>query len=124
MKVAIPWDGNKVFQHYGKSRIFAVFSVDEGEVRDLGMLDTEGSGGHEALAALLAEEEIDVLICGGIGAPARDRLAAAGIECVSGVEGWISDVIEAYAAGTLESDPGSVCAHHAGGAHDCEHTCH
>lgn len=117
MKVAIPWDGNMVFQHFGQTKLFAIYEVENGEVKDLGILDPAGQG-HGALAGILAAENINVLICGGIGGPAKQCLADAGITCIPGVSGWIKDVVAAYAAGELAGDPDFECDHH-----DHDHAC-
>ena len=131
MKVAVPWDGNQVFQHFGQSKIFALYEVENGQVKDLGMLDAGGEG-HGALAGILAQEGVNVLICGGIGGPAKQCLADAGIKCIPGVSGWIKDVVAAFAADTLKGDPDYECDHHDHEGHSCgddghscnHHGCH
>ena len=81
------------------------------------MIGSNGSG-HGALAGLLAEQGIDVLICGGIGGGAQTALAEAGIQLCSGAQGNTDEVVEAYLKGELES-AGTTCDHHHEEGHSC-----
>ena len=82
------------------------------------MIGSNGTG-HGALAGLLAEAGIDVLICGGIGGGAQTALVEAGIELVAGAEGNTDEVVETYLRGELIST-GSNCHHH---DHEEGHSC-
>ena len=75
--------------------------------------------GHGALAGLLSEQGVDVLICGGIGGGAQAALAEAGVELCSGAEGDVDAAVEAYLNGTLTS-AGATCDHH---DHEEGHSC-
>ena len=66
MKIAVTYDNGEVFQHFGHTEQFKVYEVEDGKIVSSEVIDTNGSG-HGALAGLLAEQGIDVLICGGIG---------------------------------------------------------
>ena len=79
--------------------------------------------GHEALAWLLKDSDIDVLICGGMGQGAQDALAEAGIEVCAGAEGNTDEAVAAYLAGELVNT-GVNCDHHDhehGHDHDHDH---
>ena len=65
---------------------------------------------------------VDTLICGGIGAGARQALAQAGIRLFPGVQGPADEAVQALLAGTLAYDPDTVCAHHHS-VHEESHTC-
>ena len=67
MKIAITYDNGQVFQHFGKTEAFMVYEIEDGNLVNSEILPSNGAG-HGALAGLLAEHAIDVLICGGIGA--------------------------------------------------------
>lgn len=79
-----------------------------------------GENGHGALAGLLAANGVNVLICGGIGAGARQALAANRIGLVAGASGSTDDAVQAYLAGELSDNPAGQCNHHHEGG---EHTC-
>ena len=65
MRLAIPYDNGQVFQHFGRSEQFKLYEVNDGAVGPSRILETSGAG-HSALVTLLAQEHVDVLICGGI----------------------------------------------------------
>ena len=86
MKIAVTYDNGNVFQHFGKTESFKVYEVEDNRVVKSEIIGSNGTG-HGALAGLLAEQGIDVLICGGIGGGAQAALAEAGVELCSGAEG-------------------------------------
>ena len=77
MKIAVTYDNGNVFQHFGKTESFKVYEVENNQVVKSEVIDSNGTG-HGALAGLLADQGIDVLICGGIGGGAQAALAEAG----------------------------------------------
>ena len=118
MKIAVTYDNGEVFQHFGRTENFKVYEVEDNKVVSSEVIGSNGSG-HGALAGLLAGQDIDVLICGGIGGGAQAALTEAGIELVSGAEGNTDEVVEAYLRGELVST-GSNCNHH---DHEEGHSC-
>ena len=70
MRIAVTYENGNIFQHFGHTEEFKVYDVEDGKVRDSRVIGTNGTG-HGALAGLLAEGGVDVLICGGIGGGAR-----------------------------------------------------
>ena len=124
MKIAIPYEGGLVFQHFGHTPAFKIYTVNNGEILDTAVYST-GSSGHGALAHFLQELDTDALICGGIGGGARMALANAGIAVFGGVTGDADEAALALAAGMLSFDPNARCSHHDGGDHSCgsDHAC-
>ena len=118
MKIAVTYDNGNVFQHFGKTEYFKVYEVEAEKVVSSEIIASNGTG-HGALAGLLAETGIHVLICGGIGEGAQEALDEAGIEVVSGAEGNTDEAVEAYLKGELIST-GVNCDHH---DHEEEHSC-
>lgn len=125
MKVAVTMDENgQVFQHFGHCKQFMIAQVAQGEVQSEQLLDAGGSG-HEALADLLKANGVQVLICGGIGAGAKQALEAAQIEIFAGVQDSVEQALDQYAKGTLEQRPIVLCNHHGHGhEHEHGHSCH
>ena len=119
MRIAVTYDNGNVFSHFGRTEAFKVYEVEEGEVTSSRVISSNGAG-HGALAGVLAEEDVDLLICGGIGGGALNALDAAGIEVIAGATGNTDEVVEAFLRGELE-DSGAVCDHHHGEGHDCGH---
>lgn len=118
MKIAVTYDNGNVFQHFGKTEKFKVYEVEDQKVVSSEVIESNGVG-HGALAGLLAEQDIAVLICGGIGGGAQAALSEAGIELCAGAEGNTDEVVEAYLRGELISS-GANCDHH---HHEEGHSC-
>lgn len=78
MKIAVTYDNGNVFQHFGKTENFKVYEVEDNKVVSSEVIGSNGTG-HGALAGLLAEQGIDVLICGGIGGGATTPIRIARI---------------------------------------------
>ena len=131
MKIAVTYENGQIFQHFGHAAQFKIYDVQEGQVVNAEVVDTNGSG-HGALAGLLFELNADVLICGGIGGGAQMALAQAGIKLFGGVRGDADEAVKAFLDGNLNFDPEAKCDHHdhhhgeghTCGDHDCgDHDC-
>ncbi len=110
MKIAVTYENGNVFQHFGRTENFKVYTVENGEVVDSVVMNSNGIG-HEALAGLLAENDIAVLICGGMGSGAKAALSEAGVTVFSGAEGDADEAVQAFLRGEL-NDAGVNCDHH------------
>ena len=111
MKIAITTENGEVFQHFGHCPKFTVYDVVDQRIANKTELDTSDSG-HEALAQVLSDNHIDVLICGGIGGGAKRELIRRRIEIVPGVTGKVEEVIVDYLSGKVLASPDYVCDHH------------
>ena len=121
MRIAVTYENGQVFQHFGHTEEFKIYEIEDGKVISTEIIGSNGSG-HSALAALLDERKIDVLICGGIGGGAQAALAERGIELCAGADGNADQAVEAYLRGELVNT-GANCNHH-GEGHSChEHGC-
>ena len=121
MKIAVTYENGQVFQHFGHTEEFKIYEIEDGKVISTEIIGSNGSG-HSALAALLDERKIDVLICGGIGGGAQAALAERGIELCAGADGNADQAVEAYLRGELVNT-GANCNHH-GEGHSChDHGC-
>ena len=120
MKIAVTYENGHIFQHFGHTEQFKVYDVQNNAIVKTEVIDTNGSG-HGALAGLLSDLGVEVLICGGIGGGAQMALMQAGIKLFGGVSGSADDAVAACIAGTLSYDPNAKCDHH--DHHGHEHTC-
>ena len=118
MKIAVTNDNGNIFQQFGKTEFFKVYEVEGGKVVSSEVIGSNGVG-HGALAGLLADRSVDVLICGGIGGGAQAALEEAGVELCAGAEGDADQAVEAYLRGELVSS-GANCDHH---HHEEGHSC-
>ena len=131
MKIAVTYENGNVFGHFGHTAQFKVYEVEENKVVSSEVVDTNGSG-HGALAGMLSELNVDVLICGGIGGGAQMALAQAGIKLFGGVQGNADEAVNAYLNNSLNYDPEAKCDHHdhehkeghTCGKHGCGGNCH
>lgn len=123
MRIAVSYQDGMVFQHFGHAQQFKLYDVENGRIVASQVVDTNGQG-HGALSGFLAQANVDVLICGGIGDGAQTALRAAGIRFFGGVSGQADAAVRAYLTGELNYDPNVHCDHHEK-EHTCgEHACH
>ena len=132
MTIAVTYENEMIFQHFGHTAQFKLYQVEDGKVVSSQVVDTLGSG-HGALAGFLTACNVDTLICGGIGGGAQMALAQAGIRLYGGVSGDADAAVEALLAGGLAYNPNVRCNHHdhghgeghTCGSHGCgSHSCH
>ena len=119
MKIAIPYENGQVFQHFGHSAQFKLYTAEEGRITGAEVVSTDGQG-HGALVGFLVRSGVNVLLCGGIGGGAQMALAQAGIRLCGGITGNADSAAAAYLAGTLVFDPNARCTHH---DHEESHSC-
>ena len=122
MRIAVTYENGEIFQHFGHTAQFKVYEVQEGKIVNAEVIDTNGSG-HGALAGMLSDLGIEVLICGGIGGGAQMALAQAGIKLYGGVSGSCDEAVNALLVNKLNFNPEVKCDHHAHGHGEGEHTC-
>ncbi len=126
MVIAVPYENGLVFGHFGHTRQFRLYTVEDGAVTAIALAEPSG-GGHGALSAFLAERGVNTLICGGIGGGAQTALAEVGIRIYGGVTGDADRAVAMFLAGKLDYDPNVHCDHHDhehGEGHTCgEHGC-
>ena len=106
MKIAVTYENGQIFQHFGHSESFKIYETEGKNIVRAEVIGTDGAG-HSALAAVLKDKGVDVLICGGIGNGAVTALSEAGIDVYSGADG------EAHGCGHCGSheDEESGCGH-------------
>ena len=119
MKIAVTYENGQVFQHFGHTQAFKIYTTQDGKVTASEVVDTNGSG-HGALAGFLKAFDVDVLICGGIGAGAKNALAEAGIRLYAGACGDADAQVASFLEGNLTYDPNTECHHH---DHEGGHSC-
>ncbi len=131
MKIAVTYDNGSIFPHFGPTEQIKVYEIENGAIVSSRVVDTNGSG-HGALAGVLAQLQVDALICGGIGGGAQMALAEAGIRLFGGVQGNADAAVEALVQGKLLFNPDVHCDHHdhahghehgSCGEHGCGHNC-
>ena len=111
MKVAVTYENGNVFQHFGRTESFKVYDIKNDAVAAATTIDTNGNG-HGGLAVFLKQYDVDTLICGGIGAGAKQMLADVGIKLYGGVTGNTDQAVNDLLANNLNYDADMECDHH------------
>ena len=126
MRIAIPTnDGTTISEHFGRSAAFAVFEIENGQVKARELrtnagqhLHEEGGCGHRAeghgphshAGILSALAGCETVICGGMGPRAAEALKSAGVTpVITAVPGSIEGAIAAYVKGELAAGPDEYC---------------
>ena len=122
MKIAVTYENEQIYQHFGHTEQFKVYEVEDGKIISSEVINTNGQG-HGALAGLLNAINADVLICGGIGGGAQIALSEAGIKLYGGVSGSCDAAVEAFLANDLDYNPNVRCDHHGHGHSDGGQDC-
>ena len=104
MRIGVTYENGEIFQHFGHTEQFKLYDVENGEIKQTQVVDTNGQG-HGALASFLTNAGVEVLICGGIGSGDAD------------------EAVRCFVSGNLNYNPEVRCSHHAH-EHSCgEHHC-
>jgi len=117
MKVAINYEDGMVFQHFGETKNFAFYVVENGKVLSEEIKNTNGLS-HADLIGFLKENGVQVLICGNLGGHVTELLEEDNIEIFAGNKGITRALAELYAKGKLKKLDLSD------NEHNCECNCH
>jgi predicted Fe-Mo cluster-binding NifX family protein len=125
MKIAVPTkENNQIDNHFGHCEFYTIFSVSENnEVFAETILESpQGCGCKSNIAFDLAKMDVKVMLAGGIGDGAINKLAQQNIQVIRNCQGDVHSLVDDYLAGKLK-DGGSSCAAHAdhGADHVCNH---
>ena len=123
MRVAVTYEDGAIFQHFGKTETFKLYDIDGGQIASTQVMETQGAG-HGALAGFLKANDVDVLLCGGIGGGAQNALAEQGIELYGGLAGAADEAVAKLLEGKLEKSDAEICDHHGHGDGPCDHGHH
>lgn len=112
MRIAIPVSNGTLDPHFGHCSQFALVDVERNEGRIIAQTLVDAPP-HEpgALPAWLAEQQVEVVLSGGMGSRAQQIFVANGIRVIVGAPPLtVEALIQAWHAGELD-----------GGANACDH---
>lgn len=100
MRIAIARTGNEVAQHFGYCDNFMVYDVENENIVNKTVLKNPG---HQPgfLPKFLKENNVNVIISGGMGSKAKTLFDESGIEAIMGTNGTVDQVIKSYLEKTL-----------------------
>ena len=122
MKIAVPTkENNQIDAHFGHCAFYKIFEVsDKNEVIFEENMDSpQGCGCKSNVSEVFQAMNVSVMLAGGIGDGAINKLNAHGVEVIRNCQGDVNDLILDYLAGKIK-DSGSNCASHEHG-HTCDH---
>ena len=112
MKIAIPTANQKLCMHFGHCAEFTLITTDD-ETRTVVEQTTAVPPPHEpgVLPRWLGEQDVNVVIAGGMGQHAQDLFAAQNIQILVGAPGDKPEkLVSAYLDGSLQIGA-NVCDH-------------
>lgn len=118
IKLAIPTKGNMVDDHFGHCEYFSIIELNDNK-EVTGKFERESSkscGCKTNLAEELANEGVSILLAGGIGQGAIDKLKEYNIQVLAGFKGTIAEAIEKWKTNKYTFDI-PICVEH----HNCSH---
>lgn len=110
MKIAIPTIEGNLCQHFGHCQVFSVFTVEDKKIVAEEALTPPP---HEpgVLPRWLSEQQVEVIISGGMGQRAQQLFADSGIKTIVGVQAMpAKEAVEQYLTGSLLSGT-NFCDH-------------
>jgi len=119
MRIAIATNNGKVSGHFGHCEGFTVYTINDNKIQSEEFLK---SPKHQpgVLPKFLANNDVNIIMAGGMGGKAQEIFNAENIEVVVGVAGGINEVMSEYLEGKIESSE-SICNDHAHQGEGCSH---
>jgi len=126
MRIAVPAQNGQLNPHFGQTTSFEIIDVDDTarSITARRTLSVDGCGGCGELPAILRQQDVTIVICGGLGQGAKMNLERLGLRVISGAPvGDAAELVRALVEGTLQSGDG-VCDHGHGHEHEHAHGHH
>jgi len=120
MKIAVPTkENNQIDAHFGHCEFYQIYTVsDQNQVISKVRMDSpQGCGCKSNIAEVFEKEGIKIMLAGGIGDGAINKLNAHGVHVIRNCQGDVTELVQQYLTGKV-TDGGSNCT-----AHEHEHTC-
>lgn len=124
MKIAVTAENNRgldsqVAQHFGHAPYFILVDVDDGALTGVQGLANPFAGAHEPgqIPAFIQQQQVEVMLSGGMGGRAIQFFEQAGIQAVTGATGTVRQALESFLGGKLRD--AAPCAEHGHGQGNC-----
>ncbi len=125
MKIAVPTkENNRIDDHFGHCEFYTIFTISENNeiTEKQSLASPQGCGCKSNIAYDLAAMNVKIMLAGGIGEGAINKLASQNIQVIRNCKGDVNELVTEYLAGNL-IDGGSSCAAHANHNHAEGHVC-
>lgn len=110
LTLAVTYNNGEVFQHFGHCECFKMYTITNGAITSSKIISATGYG-HRTLVAFLKKHNVSVLICGGIGAGAKEILDSENIDFFAGVTGNADTAVNALLSNSLVYNTHVQCDH-------------
>jgi len=112
MKLAVAYKNGMIYEHFGHCECFAIYEFKGFDTDNIktSYLDTSDKHGHVAMANLMKDEGVDVVICGNMGKEAKDMLLSYDIFPITGNMGSADMAAELFVSGRLPMQDGGSCS--------------
>jgi predicted Fe-Mo cluster-binding NifX family protein len=124
MKIAVPTkENNQIDAHFGHCEFYKIYTVsDQNQIISEERMDSpQGCGCKSNIAEVFEKEGIEIMLAGGIGDGAINKLSTHGVNVIRNCQGDVTEIVQRYLAGEVK-DGGSNCAAHAH-SHEDGHVC-
>lgn len=123
MKIAVSYEGGEIGAHFGHAECFAIYSYENGDVNKCSktLIDATALHGHQQMADLMKENNIDAVISQKIGGEAKSLLLSYGIIPIAGYQGDADTAADMLVTGTLPIAEGGDCSCGGCGGGCCGH---
>ncbi|KXA90084.1 dinitrogenase iron-molybdenum cofactor biosynthesis protein [candidate division MSBL1 archaeon SCGC-AAA259D14] len=117
MKIGIPTMGDsgldeQVSHHFGRAPTFTIVNADTDELRIVPNT-SEHQGGSGKPPELMAENDVDIMLCSNLGPRAIKMFEDIGIEVYTGADGTVEETLESWRSGELsEATDRDACRQH------------
>ena len=122
MKIAIPCENGQVMQHFGHTRTFNLYTIEDIKPIEKDSVTFDDLD-HEKVAGGLKARGVDLVICGSIGEGARSAVENAHMLLISGVSGEADEAVDSFLEGRLELMTGDSAAGAGGCGAGCGSGC-
>ena len=113
-KIASPSIDGVANEHFGSSDEYTISTVQSDKVINREVVSAHPDG-HSANVGMLKEKGVGIIICGNLGAGAKNAITQSEMHLIAGASGKIEDVVESFIVGRLKNNPASGCGDSHGG---------
>lgn len=123
MKIAVPVTKNNIIDdHFGQCEFYNLYTTAENNITSVDAIASiQGCGCKSDIANELAQKGVTLMLAGGIGNGAIQKLNASGITVIRGCSGLPEDNVKAYLQGTIKDSGESCKQHEKHNNHVCNH---
>ncbi|MDD2590436.1 MAG: NifB/NifX family molybdenum-iron cluster-binding protein [Fermentimonas sp.] len=125
MKIAVPTkENNQIDSHFGHCEFYTIYTVsEENEIEGKQTLQSPaGCGCKSNIATDLSEMGVQIMLVGGIGEGAINKLASCNIQVIRNCKGDVDHLVNDFLEGVLK-DGGVNCRSHEIHGQDADHQC-